>query len=162
MTNFRKDGTNLKDPGTTPTLKPEEQSTPEYNVTASSSPTGSAITDAGTSPPLEPEEQSTSEFVDISASISAKTSSTDPGKTPTPESEEYSTRKSTLPESSSKKGCEISDTKFKTIRVKVTSVRGLNEERARDIIMDRLQKDQCLVGLKREDIQCSGVDPPEP
>ncbi|XP_078391307.1 uncharacterized protein LOC144673262 isoform X3 [Cetorhinus maximus] len=130
MTNFRKDGTNLKDPGTTPTLKPEEQSTPEYNVTASSSPTGSAITD--------------------------------PGKTPTPESEEYSTRKSTLPESSSKKGCEISDTKFKTIRVKVTSVRGLNEERARDIIMDRLQKDQCLVGLKREDIQCSGVDPPEP
>ncbi|XP_078390936.1 uncharacterized protein LOC144672830 [Cetorhinus maximus] len=103
------------DPGTTPTLKPEEQSTPEYNVTASSSPTGSAITDAGTSPPLEPEEQSTSEFVDISASISAKTSSTDPGKTPTPESEEYSTRKSTLPESSSKKGCEISGSSLEMI-----------------------------------------------
>ncbi|XP_041038145.1 uncharacterized protein LOC121274841 isoform X5 [Carcharodon carcharias] len=110
-------------------------------------------TDPGTSPTQEPEEQSTGELVDISASISAKTSSTDPGKTPTPESEGFSTRKSSLPESSSPNGCEISDTDFKTIRVKVTSVRGLNEERARDIIMDWLQKDQCLIGLKREDIQ---------
>ncbi|XP_041038142.1 uncharacterized protein LOC121274841 isoform X2 [Carcharodon carcharias] len=108
-------------------------------------------TDPGTSPTQEPEEQSTGELVDISASISAKTSSTDPGKTPTPESEGFSTRKSSLPESSSPNGCEISDTDFKTIRVKVTSVRGLNEERARDIIMD--WKDQCLIGLKREDIQ---------
>ncbi|XP_078390606.1 uncharacterized protein LOC144672631 isoform X2 [Cetorhinus maximus] len=112
-------------------------------------------TDPGTFPTQEPEEQSTSEFVDISASISGKTSSTDPGKTPTPLYEKHWTRKSTLPESSSSKGCEISDTKFKTIRVKVTSERGLDEERARDIIMDRLQKDQCLIGLKREDIQCS-------
>ncbi|XP_041038053.1 uncharacterized protein LOC121274779 isoform X2 [Carcharodon carcharias] len=183
------------DPGTIPTLKPEEQSTREYDVTASSSPTESEISDPGTSPTQEPEEESTSELVGISASISGKTSSTadpgkflipvpreqsttesidispsvsskssnsDPGKTPTPESEGQSTRKSSLPESSSPKGCEISDSDFKTIRVKVTSVRGLNEERARDIIMDRLQKDQCLIGLKREDIQCSGVDHPEP
>ncbi|XP_041038058.1 mucin-5AC-like isoform X6 [Carcharodon carcharias] len=185
----------LNDPGTIPTLKPEEQSTREYDVTASSSPTESEISDPGTSPTQEPEEESTSELVGISASISGKTSSTadpgkflipvpreqsttesidispsvsskssnsDPGKTPTPESEGQSTRKSSLPESSSPKGCEISDSDFKTIRVKVTSVRGLNEERARDIIMDRLQKDQCLIGLKREDIQCSGVDHPEP
>ncbi|XP_041038059.1 uromodulin-like isoform X7 [Carcharodon carcharias] len=119
-------------------------------------------TDPGTIPTLKPEEQSTREY-DVTASSSPTESEiSDPGKTPTPESEGQSTRKSSLPESSSPKGCEISDSDFKTIRVKVTSVRGLNEERARDIIMDRLQKDQCLIGLKREDIQCSGVDHPEP
>ncbi|XP_041038060.1 uncharacterized protein LOC121274779 isoform X8 [Carcharodon carcharias] len=153
----------LNDPGTIPTLKPEEQSTREYDVTASSSPTESEISaDPGKFLIPVPREQSTTESIDISPSVSSKSSNSDPGKTPTPESEGQSTRKSSLPESSSPKGCEISDSDFKTIRVKVTSVRGLNEERARDIIMDRLQKDQCLIGLKREDIQCSGVDHPEP
>ncbi|XP_041038352.1 uromodulin-like [Carcharodon carcharias] len=108
-------------------------------------------TDPGTAPTPKSEEDSTRESTAQPSSTPAALEITDQATKPSPESDEHSARKSTLSESTSPK----EETNYKMIRVKVTSVRGLNEERARDIIMDRFQKDQCLIGLKREDIQCT-------
>ncbi|XP_067883778.1 uncharacterized protein [Heterodontus francisci] len=92
---------------------------------------------------------------------------TDPETVATEEPEEQTTRESTRGSSSTPAVSGTSDTKYKRINVKITSMTDLDDETAKRIVVERMKhmfQDQCphtKLELDPEDVQCSASEPVE-
>uniref|UniRef100_UPI00398E7A81 putative uncharacterized protein DDB_G0290521 isoform X2 n=1 Tax=Pristiophorus japonicus TaxID=55135 RepID=UPI00398E7A81 len=127
-----KDGTDLKDPGTSPTQGPEEQSTRETTDHPSTIPAGPTPSDPETSPTQGPEDQLTLQSTDHPSTIPAGSTTSDTETSPTQGPEEQSTRETTDHPSTTPQGSTTSGIPWFGLHITQKGCRGTGEGAMKD------------------------------